>query len=485
MKTFRLSKSKILSGLQCPKRLWLEIHRPDLIPETPPEVQQRFDTGHLVNDVARALRPGGILIDTGHSDRNLKETRRLLTENPKAPLFEATFTHRNVMVRADILQRRRGRWHLTEVKSAASVKEPNLEDCAVQSWVLDGAGLNIASVHLAHINTEFVYPGGGDYQGLFVEVDVGENIGPLIKEVPRWVRDFQNLLKGKEPDIDVGDHCTRPYKCPFLDYCAPESTDYPVTCLPRGRKIAAELLAEGIDDIRDVPAGRLGNGTHEWVRRVTIAGRPEIRPEGLAALKSLPYPRYFLDFETVSFAVPIWPGTRPYQQLPFQWSCHIEDRNGKLTHQDFLDTSGEPPMRRCAEALIKALRRRGPILVYSSFEAQCLRKLAECCPDLAPALQAIGERLYDLLPVVQQGYYHPEMRGSWSLKAVLPTIAPHLDYSALGEIQEGGAAATAYLELIQPDTGEARRAQLETDLRAYCRQDTLGLVEIARRLAAT
>lgn len=480
--TARLSKSKLMAGLQCPKRLWLEVHRPELL-EYSADAEQRFTAGHEVNDVARSLHAGGILIDIGHTEGNLQETRRLLTEGARKPLFEATFQYDGVLVRTDILTQRRERFTLTEVKSGGSVKPPYYPDCAVQAWVLVGAGLDLHRVRLAHIDTKFVYQGDGNYRGLFADNDLTAEIEPFQAEVPTKVRGFKKVLAGREPDIAVGDHCAIPYECPFMDYCAPAQPDYPVTCLPRGRKTARKLQEEGILDIRDIPEGRLSSATHEWVRNVTRSGRPDLRIEELSAIRDLPFPRYYLDFETVGFAVPIWADTRPYQQLPFQWSVHVESADGGLQHQEFLDTSGEAPMRRVAEQLIKTLGRQGPVVVYSSFERTQLKNLAACSPDLRNRLNAIIDRLFDLLPIMQRAWYHPDMLGSWSIKAVLPTIAPHLDYSALGEVQDGGSAMLAYREMIHPRTAPDRRTHLEADLLRYCAYDTLAMVEIVRFLS--
>src|SRR5690606_11414262 len=154
-----------------------------------------------------------------------------------------------------------------------------------------------------------------------------------------------------------------PYACPFTHYCTPAQPDYPVTCLPHGGRTARKLQEEGILDIRDIPEGRLRSATQERVRNVTRRGRPDLRAEELTVLRDLPFPRYYLDFETVGFAVPIWAGTRPYQQLPFQWSVHVEAADGGLEHREFLDTSGEAPMRRVAEQLIRTLGREGPVVV--------------------------------------------------------------------------------------------------------------------------
>ena len=250
--------------------------------------------------------------------------------------------------------------------------------------------------------------------------------------------------------------------------------------LHHGGKIVQELIAEGINDVRAIPEGRLKKQVHRRIRRVTLSGRYELDDLAGEMLSRLPYPRYYLDFETVQFVVPEWAGTRPYNQLPFQWSCHVEEEDGNLRHVDFLDTSGEPPMRRFAESLVDALGDGGPILVYSmSFEKGRVHELAGTFPDLARRLHAIAGRMVDLLPIAQEHYYHPAMKGSWSIKAVLPTIAPELNYQGLAEVQDGTMAQSAYLEAIASNTDPGRRDKLTLALKEYCKLDTLAMVKIA------
>ena len=270
----RLSKSKILSGRQCEKRLWLEVNQPELS-VTSAGTEHRFAVGNEVNDVARSLHGDGYLIQW-KSDA-LAETKRMLKESPETTLFEATFAHNGVMVRADILKKDADGYRLIEVKSAASMKDPYYPDCAVQAWVLRGNGVPISRVELAHIDTQFLYAGDGDYRGLFYHQDVTAEVTELQSQVPKWVARFQKVLAGDQPDIATGDHCNNPYSCPFIAHCEPPKTKYPVECLPYGGKVVAQLLAEGITDIRDIPAGRL-NRQHERVHRVTVTGKPELNP---------------------------------------------------------------------------------------------------------------------------------------------------------------------------------------------------------------
>ncbi len=253
--------------------------------------------------------------------------------------------------------------------------------------------------------------------------------------------------------------------------------------LPRGGKAVATLRAAGYRDLRDVPDGTLTAPNHVRVWRATKTGRPDITPGAGAELAALPYPRFYLDFETVQMAVPIWAGTRPYEQLPFQWSCHVEKADGSLEHGAFLDLSGTPPMRAFAESLIAFVGTDGPIFSYSSFEQTILKRCAIRFPDLGRTSECDSRtRLVDLLPLAERSYYHPAMMGSWSIKSVVPTIAPDLDYGKLGEVQDGGQAGVAYLEAIDPRTATARREAIERDLSAYCAHDTLAMVRLAHFL---
>jgi hypothetical protein len=213
-----------------------------------------------------------------------------------------------------------------------------------------------------------------------------------------------------------------------------------------------------------VPAETITAETQRRIHRVTCSGRPELLDDARLALEALPYPRYYLDFETIAPAVPFWAGTRPYSPLAIQWSCHIEESPGQFRHKEFLDLSGDPPMRTLALELIECLG----------------EDLIELYPDLAVPLSMIIDRLYDLHPVVKENYYHPKMLGSWSIKAVMPTINPEMDYAKLEGIKEGTGASDGFIEAIQRDVSPERKAELDEQLRRYCRFDTEAMVEIVR-----
>lgn len=473
-----------MAARQCARRLHLEVHHPELAATTA-RTQAAFRIGHRVGEVARRIYGGAAGGAVVEYDEGLEEACRTTAERLRAtpaPIFEATFEHAGVFVRVDALLPDQGGWRLVEVKASTGVKEEHAADVAVQAWVLRAAGVTPTRLALAHVDKQFVYAGDGDYRGLLAEKDVTSEAGELIPQVPGWIAAARRAMEAEEPVVAVGAHCFAPWPCPFVARCWPSDTPHPLLDLGGSRERLAALVAEGWRDLRDVPEDRLSDKQRR-IQRVTLSGRPELLPEVSRQVAALAFPRYYLDFETIAPAVPIFPGTRPYETVPFQWSCHYEPAPGVLEHADFLDLTGEPPMRRFAESLIRVLGRAGPVLVYTGYERGVIQGLRERYPDLASPLGAIVARLVDLHPLAERGFYHPLMRGSWSLKALLPVVAPDLCYADLPEIQEGTAASEGYLEASDPATTRERKRALERALRAYCRMDTEALVRLARFLA--
>lgn len=477
-----LSKSKIMSGLQCEKRLWFEIHLPDQ-EEDGSDDSGFLSAGYEVQEVARSLVPDGALIS--HTDRlshAIEQTHRLLSKTPPTPIFEAAFEHDGVFAHVDLLFPAKDGCRLVEVKASKSMKDHYLTDCAIQAWVLREAGFPISKVELAHLSPDFVYQGDGVYDDLFHHEDVTDRIAPMVAEVPSLVERFRKVLAGREPNVEPGDHCHSPHDCPFQDHCWPEeAVEYPVSILPRGRSVISMLMEEGYTDLREVPQGRLTNPRHEWVRQVTVSGEPYVGRELVNDLRDLPYPRYYLDFETIREAVPKWKGTTPYHShLPFQWSCHIENAPDVLQHEGFLDFSDPYPLPALTEKLIAALKENGPILVWGTFENTVINRLKTFLPHLEAQLNDIQCRLLNLHPLFYKHYYHPDMRGSWSIKSVLPAIVPDLRYDALDGVADGTAAQSAYSEAMRQETSEERRQALFKSLWEYCRLDTLAMVKIVQ-----
>ena len=475
-----LSKSRIMLARQCPKLLYLDRNHPELA-NISSSTEAAFAIGHAVGDIAQQIygNDDAVLIQYEEGlGSALRQTEKLMKAGPSVPIFEATFQYDDVLVRVDVLLPDGNAWRVVEVKASTSVKEDHHIDCAFQAWVIRGLGYPISTVSLAHVNNRFVYEGDGNYVGLVEEKDLTESVASLESDVPSLVEQAREALRGGEPSVDVGGHCSKPYDCAFITHCWPTDVEYPVTGLGGGRTKLGMLVGKGFRDIRDVPEERLTGASQQRIHRVTCDGNAEVLAAGVEFVTSLAYPRYYLDFETIAPAVPIWAGTSPYAAVPIQWSCHIESAPGDVRHVEFLDLSGEPPMRRLAAAMVECLESDGPILMYTRYEERVIRSLIDLFPDLARSLQLLVDRLVDLHPVVKQNYYHPKMLGSWSIKAVLPTIAPHMNYSNLEGINQGVAASEGFLEAIDLSTPVERRAELEEQLLRYCEFDTLAMMEI-------
>lgn len=477
-----LSKSRLISAWQCPKKLHLEKHHPEL-GEVSAQTESLFALGNQVGDIAQQLYGTDESVEIAFNFKTMvAETKRLFEGGAAFPIFEATFRHENVLIRADVMVPEGDGWHVIEVKASTSVKDYHVLDCAIQDWVLRNSDINVLSISLAHINNQFVYAGDGNYEGLLLENDLTEDVRSMEYTVLELVAKARDAVSGPMPIIDVGAQCTKPYDCQFQVHCWPNDTEYPIAGLGGSRAKLGNFVALGAKDIRDVSAGDLTAETQQRIHRVTVSGEPELLPGATRELEALAYPRYYFDFETLgnSVPVPFWPGIWPYAALPFQWSCHIQDEDGCLHHEEFLDLSGEPPMRALAEKMIECLGESGTVLMYSTYERTTIKMLIRLFPEMEGPLQAIVDRLFDLHPLVKQHYYHPKMLGSWSIKAVLPCIAPHMDYSKLEGIKEGTAASDGFLEAINPETDFVRKQELEEQLLRYCKFDTEAMVEIVK-----
>ena len=485
-----LSKTKLLAFRQCPKRLWLEVHQPAARQDSS-QTQRSFTAGHQVGAIAQQLydpKSKGQTIDVktegfaGAIDR----TTALLRSSQ--PIFEATFTAEGALALADVMlpTRKAGQraWRMVEVKSSTSIKDYHHDDAAIQAFVARSAGVPLASIALAHIDSSWVYPGGGDYQGLLIENDVTVEAFAREVEVKTWIAQAQTVVRKRSaPAMRTGAHCSAPYECGFLAHCQAQEpqAQYPVQWLPGAKSAALKNHMENhaATDMRDVPEDML-TPKQQRVKKHTLSGKAYFDAKGAVAdLAAHPLPANFLDFETIQFAVPIWKGTRPSQHIPFQFSLHRLTRTGKLAHQAFLDLSGKDPTKAFAQALIDACGERGPIFVYSqSFEKTRIEELADRYPRLKPALLAINARVVDLLPIAKNRYYHPSQQGSWSIKQVLPAIAPGLDYGTLEGVQDGGMAMQAYLDATAPDVTPSEKTIIENQLLQYCKMDTYAMVKL-------
>lgn len=474
--------------LQCQRKFWLELHKPELRADSH-QNGLKFKTGNQVGDVARQIfDPEGMghLIDPKKEgfDQALARSAHLLAGDQ--PIFEAGWTGGGILAFADVMlpaAPQRG-WHMIEVKSSTSVKDYHRDDIAIQTFAARSAGIDIRTASLAHIDSSWTYSGGMDYRGLFKLHDLTEESISRQREVESWVNQAQSVAKAcAEPNVGMGAHCTSPFECGFLKHCSEgsETVEFPIQWLPRiTTKKVEELQAAGIKDLREVPDRKL-NELQQRVKQASVTGRAYFDAQGAAKdLAENLLPCLFLDFESVQFGVPIWAGSKPYQQTCFQFSLHKLLADDTLTHTEFIDLSGLDPSEPFAMSLIEACGATDcSIFVYNAtFEKSRISELAEKFPTHATALRRILDRIVDLLPIARNRYYHPAQEGSWSIKKLLPALAPELQYSDLDGVQDGNMAIAAYLEAISPETGEERKQEIRKQLLSYCQLDTYSMVRI-------
>lgn len=483
-----LSKSKIIAFRQCTKRLWLEVHRPELRQDSP-ATQASFQVGYQVGDIARRIYDPsemGVCIDAMKDGfpAAFEQSARLLAETTR-PVFEAGFKSEKTIAFADVMipdvERGCRSWKMVEVKSSTGVKAYHRDDVAVQSFLARAMGVSLTSVAVAHIDSSWTYLGNGDYAGLLVESDLTGETLERAAEVSSWISGAHQIADSDvEPDIATGDQCHSPFECGFCGYCNRDKVlpEFPVDWLPRVTpKQRIAFKAAGAEDLRDVPENLLSQ-KQRLVRDHTI--RNEVffdRDSAKKALIRSGFPAYFLDFETSNRPVPIWAGNRPYQQIPFQFSLHKVTDALLLEHSQFLDLSGNDPSRPFAAAVIEACGEGGPVFVYNAtFEKRILRELAARFLDLGPALLEITNRIIDLLPLAEKCFYAPSQCGSWSIKSVLPAAVPELSYDDLEGVRDGGMAVNAFTEAIDQKTPTVRKEELRRQLSEYCKLDTLAMV---------
>ena len=486
----RLSKSTYLTGKQCHLRLWHNFHASHLAIPVDDTLQLVFDTGHEVGELACRRYPDGHLIahDHKHVPEALEETRRVIDAGAAPALFEAAFQHEHVLVRADVLERLSdGGWRLVEVKSTTNIKDVFVLDVAVQLWVLRGAGLDVREAGVLTLNRDYVYDGvrlGVD--ALFKLHPVFDEATALLEGIGGEAREMRAMLaESAAPAIAPGDHCFTPYNCPYYTHCTRDlaQPEHGIGELPRlGKASRSDLEAAGVEEIEDIPDSFPLSYLQRIVRTAVRQGRIQVHGNLGNALTPIKPPVRHLDFETFAPAIPRFAGTRPYDAIPFLFSVHTEHDGQPPAHADYLHEGDDDPRPPLAERLLDALGEEGTICVYSGYERRMLRELAAAVPRRAAALAAVEARLFDLLPVVRNCCYHPDFRGSFSIKSVLPVLAPGLGYGDLA-VADGSLAAALYQRALANDN-VAERQQTFAALRAYCQRDILATLELRKALAA-
>jgi hypothetical protein len=486
--SLHLTKSRYMAGLQCLRRLWLLVHEP--APYEPPAAGSPMAIGQDIGRYAHLLFPGGVTIEDEpwQHTQAVARTASLMNDQSIPAIFEGAFECDGIRIRVDVLERlEEGAWGLREVKSSTGLKDHYLGDLAIQLFVLKAVGVPVRSVELVHVNSSYVR-GSGDisWVDFFTRLELGDDVATRLIDLPAHLPEMRNALDGADlPYAEPGAQCGTPYGCDFWGRCtADKPTDW-INYLPRlSQARLSELKALGVESISAIPADFPLTAKQTIIRDILVSGQPYVSPDLPRLLEGDKPPVCYLDFEAMMPPIPLYAGTRPYQVIPFQWSLHAIDSGGALQHREFLADGRDDPRREFAETLIEALVGfNGPVIVYSAYEQTRLNELAIEFPDLAEPINGIIARLKDLLPVVREAVYLPEFGFSNSIKSVGPALCPDFGYDDLEDIADGGAASAAFLQLASGSISLPSEAdRLRRALLAYCRRDTLGLVEVHRAL---
>jgi predicted RecB family nuclease len=477
-----LTKTDFNAGTQCEKRLYLSHHQPELADPVVPGANRRLEDGIEIGILGRQYYPGGTLIDLASGAPEI-ETAKAIASGVEC-IYEATFQvpHPGIFVRTDILRwlPDSQTWHLIEVKSATSAKPEYVADAAFQLQAARASGLDVHRVSILHINNQYVYPGGEyDPKLAFTEVDVTSKVEELLPSITEAIAKFQGVLNSSAvPNVATNRHCADP-PCPFHDHCHSDQPKHDVIFLPRISAKQVEVFRQaGFSTIDSLPEAEV---KPQWktIWSVVRSGQPFFNDALATELSSLPYPIHFIDFESVASGLPVYPHSRPYQQIPFQWSNHIVEKPGETPkHEEFLQLENTDPRAPFAETLWQSIRDAGTVVVYSSFEISRLKDLdAEGIPygqELVSKLTSTG---FDLLKSVKDHVYHPQFNGSFSVKKVLPALVPELSYDNL-PIHDGDTASLRFLEMQGFRPTPQTPHEIAANLLEYCSLDTLAMVKI-------
>jgi hypothetical protein len=440
-----------------------------------------------VGRLATHLYPGGILIEEDYlyHDKGIERTQAAIGDPNVRAIYEAAFFHDGVRVRVDILERLSdGRWNLVEVKSSTSVKPVHLPDVAIQWHVVKGSGLTIKQCGILHLNNQYVYGGGDlDLKILFSFSELTQQVVTMEEEIPPKIAELRAVLSSTSPpDISPSRLCKTPYTCEFWEYCTREKPAFWVVELSGISQEKINALAEmNVEDIQDIPESFPLTSLQARIRDCVLTGTGYMAPGLEMELSGVEYPVHFLDFETISPAIPRYAGTRPYEALPFQWSDHVLYQDQTISHQQYLCDEDKDPREEFAATLLQTLDHRGTIFVFTNYEKEVIRQLAEFIPKQRDQLLSTLDRFKDLHALVRKYVYHPDFHGSFSLKSILPALVSSMRYEELA-IQDGQHASIEYLRMLDAGTSPGERKEIRQALLAYCGHDTLGMVKIREEL---
>jgi len=443
-----------------------------------------MEQGHQVGALARELFPTGILV-TRTPDKTASDlTQELITDPAIGTLFEAAFVAGRFTAHADILTREQGGWHVLEVKSSfsdSSSLKDLIADLAYTVFVLRRCGVLVNSASLVLLSRGFRF--GDNPDRLFEIIDQTAEVNLIIATFEATADGIATVLfADPRPAPSLLSACR---DCAFFETdCLGVGIAHSVLEIPGLHHTKLKRLSgAGIVDLANTPADLNLNERQEHARSAALADQLLVKPGLRAALGSIQWPCRYLDFETVATVLPIYDGHGCHRQVVTQFSMHVKDDfRAAPRHHEYLAQAEHDCERGLAEALINCAGDRGAIIVYSSFERTRITALRDAFADLASPLENILDRLTDILPIIQEYVYHPEFRGSYSIKKVLPALVPTLTYSDL-EIANGDTAITRFARMARGEITGPDIVTTREHLLRYCDRDTEAMVRLHEKLA--
>ena len=479
-----LSKSSYCRGIQCKKILWLEKHKPEEQEQI--DNEKILEQGNDIHEIARYLFGKHINIEYRENlSQMIEDTINTIESYKNIIITEASFNYKNNFCSVDILKKENNTYEIYEIKSSTELKDIYINDASYQYYVLTNLGLKVKKVSLVHINSKYIRKGDLDLDELFIKQDITKQVIDLQETVKNNIKEINEYVDEKEKTEEIDEQCFSPYPCPFFKYCSkhlPEQNIFDIKRMQIKQKI--KFYKNGIYTYEQILKENINENykrtiEYELYNKEDYIDKKQIKE----FLNTLTYPLYFLDFETYQMPIPLYDDVSPYEQIPFQYSLHIMDK--ELKHKEFLAQSGIDPRRKLAEKLIEDIPKDVTTLAYNmGFEKSVIKRLAKLYPDLSEHLMNIHDNIKDLMVPFQKGYYYTKnMHGSYSIKYVLPALFPNdekLNYKNLDLIHNGSEAMTSFQELTNKNKEEQK--YIRERLLRYCELDTYAMVKIYEKL---
>jgi len=479
-----LTKSNFLNGLVADALLWRMVNDPDSMPEPDDFQREIFESGKVVGILAQQYFKEGIDLSSLEFKENIEATQHALDK--RQPVFEAGFIFDRYYVRVDILEpTENNKWNIVEVKSSTKVKDIHVHDLTFQKFVLQLCGIEVDKTRVMLLNKHYVRGDVLIVNDLFRLEDISEKVDAFLPDVQTKAARMLDIMDLPEcPPYTIDDYTGGKHPNIFEDEFKGDLPQGSIFELYRGGVKKLKLLwKEGTRLLKDYPVSSKTSDPHRIQVEVAQTQKPHIEKENIQKfLNGLEYPIYHLDFETFVPAIPVFKGTTPYMQIPFQYSLHVEHENGELEHREYLHTDNNDPRKPLFERLYQEIGSQGTILAFNAdFEMKRLKEMVDLLPEYNEWIQGVLGRFKDLIEPFQKFYYYnPDQQGSCSIKEVLPVMSD-LSYENM-PISNGGDAMSTYNKYFVKNEVHENKEQLIKDMLDYCKQDTFAMVLILQRL---